>query len=339
MKGVAKLSNGPGDVELIDLPEPEILPGHAIVAVRATGICGTDLHILKGEYKVTPPVVIGHEVCGLVSEIGEGVDRSWLGKRVVLETFFDTCRQCRYCRGGRPNLCSSRRSIGTHVNGGMAPWVQVPVSNLHEVPDWLSDYGASLAEPLACVCNAVFAYGCAIAPSDNVLVIGPGAIGAVAAQVAKACGASVVARGTSSDRGRLDLLQSIGFDCSVAGETALPPDSFDVVIECSGNGHGQADALKALRKGGRLLQVGLFGKNIDVDFDAVCRKELVVTSGFASTPASWLQTMALIEKRNVDLDVLVTEAGSLENWNHLFDSAMAQKGMKYIIDPRLGSAN
>jgi L-iditol 2-dehydrogenase len=335
MLAVTKLSNNPGDIDLTDVPIPEPSHGNVVVEVHATGICGTDLHIMKGEYKVVPPVVIGHEICGVVSEVGRGVDRAWIGKRVVMETFFATCGKCEHCRDGRPNLCLGRRSIGTHVNGGMTSFVEAPCANLHEAPEGISDYAASLAEPFACVCNALFPHGPAVGAGDRVLVIGPGAIGGAAAQVAKACGAEVVVRGASNDAERLDVLEKLGFACSVAGDDRIENDSFDVVIECSGNASGLADGLNGLRRRGRLLGVGLFGHPITVDFDRVCFKELVVTSGFASTPGSWRKTMSLIEGKHLNFEALVSEAVPLREWGRAFDSALSQKGFKYVMDPRL----
>ena len=130
---------------------------------------------------MTPPVVMGHEVCGRVAARGAGVGTEWDGRRVVAETFFSTCGRCRHCRDGRPNLCRERRSIGSHVNGAMAPFVEVPVANLHGAPEALSDAAASLSEPVACVANSLFGTGPYVEPGQDVLVIGPGAIGLIAA--------------------------------------------------------------------------------------------------------------------------------------------------------------
>ena len=134
-----------------------------------------------------PPVTVGHEVCGRVAEVGPGVDPAWMGERVVVETFFSTCARCAMCRAGRGNMCAERRSIGTHVDGGFAPRLVLPAANLHRVPEWLEDAAATLCEPLACVCNALLDPA-VVGAGDEVLVIGPGAIGLLAAQVARACG-------------------------------------------------------------------------------------------------------------------------------------------------------
>jgi L-iditol 2-dehydrogenase len=335
MLAVTKLSNNAGEIELRDVPVPKPSQGNVLVAVQATGICGTDLHIMKGEYQVVPPLVLGHEICGTVAEVGQGVDKAWMGKRVVMETFFETCEQCAHCRDGRPNMCPSRRSIGTHVNGGLTDFVEVPVTNLHEVPEGMSDYAAALAEPLACVCNVLFPHGPAIAAEDRVLVIGPGAIGGLAAQVARACGAEVVVRGTKGDSIRLNVMEKMNFACSVANEDVIKNESFDVVVECSGNAFGIADGLNAARRRGRLLVVGLCGRPITLDFDRICFKELVVTSGFASTPESWRRTMSLMKGKHLNFEALVSDALPLREWSQAFNNSLSLNGFKYVIDPRL----
>jgi threonine dehydrogenase-like Zn-dependent dehydrogenase len=112
--------------------------------VVAAGICGTDLHIYDGEYESRPPVTMGHEVSGVVAELGDGVDEAWLGARVVTETYFSTCGHCVHCSSGRINLCLERRSIGSFVDGGFARRLHVPARNLHRIPDWLDGTVASL---------------------------------------------------------------------------------------------------------------------------------------------------------------------------------------------------
>ena len=149
MIGLAKLAPGEGNVDLAERPERAPGPGEVALDVAAAGVCGTDLHIWLGEYASEPPVTMGHEVCGRVGELGEGVDPAWRGARVAVETFYSTCGRCAYCRSGRLSVCEQRRSIGTHVDGGFAPRLVLPARNLHRVPDGLPDAAAALSEPLA----------------------------------------------------------------------------------------------------------------------------------------------------------------------------------------------
>jgi L-iditol 2-dehydrogenase len=334
MLGLTKRSEEYGDVGLAERPEPKPRSGTVVLRTASAGICGTDLHIFKNEYKVAPPVVMGHEVCGFVEEVGEGVDPALIGKRFVCETFFSTCGHCAHCRSGRPNLCASRRSIGSHVDGAMAPRVEVPVVNLHAPPKAMSDAAASLAEPLACVTNSLYGESPYIEPGDKVLVVGPGAIGLIAAQVARIQGGDVTLRGTDRDRQRLEVAERLGFRVSFAGDD-LPKDSFDVAIECSGNAHGYADALRFLAKAGHLAQMGLSGADCALPTDLICYKELTITSGFASTPRSWRRAMKLMRSGKLNLQSLVTATLPLSQWKEAFDRCFALDGVKFILDPRL----
>lgn len=332
MLALTKTANGSGLMALREKDRPRARPGYVVLEVASAGICGTDIHIFKGEYEVVPPVTVGHEICGRVCEVGDGVDAARIGSRVVTETFFSTCGRCAPCRDGRPNMCGDRRSIGTHADGGMAAFVEVPAAGLHTAPDWLSDAAACMAEPVACVTNSMFGATPHVGPDDAVLIIGPGTIGLLAAQVARACGAKVHVRGTPRDRARLDVAERLGFAVS---DTALDlaDASFDRVVECSGAGPGIAEAMRLLRKCGHLMQMGIVGRDVRLPFDLICLKELQVTSGFASNPRSWRRAMTLIFDRTVLLDPLVTDVLPLAKWGAAFEQTMASRGVKYILDP------
>lgn len=329
MRGLTKLARGPGNLALADRPDPYPVPGHVVLAVVGAGICGTDLHIADGEYATATPVTIGHEVSGVVSALGDGVDDDWLGASVVSETYFSTCGHCEFCVVGRPNLCPDRRSIGTHVDGAFAPLLQVPATNLHRIPDWHDGHAAALAEPLACVCHSLLDRS-VVAEGDDVLVVGPGPVGLIAAQVACSAGGRVHVCGTARDTMRLAKAEELGFETSSDGEC---PEA-DVVVDCSGAASGIALGLERARHGGRYVQIGLAGKAVTIPFDLVCFKELTVTSGFASTPASWKRALELIEKQKVALDPLVSEVVPLEDWERAFVAARAATGIKFVLDPR-----
>ena len=330
MIGLAKVASGEGFVELTERPERAPEAGEVAVDVHAVGICGTDLHIWLGEYPSVPPVTMGHEVCGTVAAVGEGVDGDWSGARVAVETFFSTCGVCAFCRAGKLSVCEQRRSIGTHVDGGFAPRLVLPARCLHRVPEALPDAAAALSEPLACVCNSVLDPN-AVQPGDDVLVVGPGAIGLIAAQVARACGGRVTVRGAPRDRARLSLAGDLGFETSVAGD---PAPAADVVVECSGAERGIADALGAARRRGRVVQMGLRGADVTVPYDLICFHELTVTAGFASNPASWRRAMKLLAAGEVGLEPLVTEVLPLAEWRRAFDASRAGEGVKFVLDPR-----
>jgi L-iditol 2-dehydrogenase len=302
-----------------------------IVDVVATGICGTDLHIYDGDYAATVPVTMGHEVSGVVAEAGEGVDSEWLGDRVVTETYYATCGRCDFCRAGRINLCPERKSIGTHVDGGFAPRIRLPARGLHRIPDWLDASVATLAEPLACVCHSLLEPA-RVGAGDDVLVVGPGPVGLLSAQVARASGGAVHVRGTAGDARRLEAARSLGCETSMVGEPY--EGQADVVIECSGHEAGMTFGLESARRGGRYVQIGLAGKPVSLPFDEVCFRELKVTSGFASTPTSWEKAMELIADRKVALEPLLSDVVPLADWERAFAATRAGEGIKFVLDPR-----
>jgi L-iditol 2-dehydrogenase len=328
--GVAKTAAGRGNVALVERPEPVVQAGHVVLEVVGAGICGTDLHIWDDEFPAEPPVTMGHEVSGVVREVGDGVSGWRPGDHVVSETYFSTCGDCRFCRDGRLNLCAKRRSIGSREDGAFAPLLLVPARGLHRVPERVDAHAAVLCEPLACVCN------CLVDPDvvrerDSVLVIGPGPVGLLAAQVAAASGAAVHVRGTPRDEGRLATARGLGFETSLAGEPlAFEPD---VAIECSGSAAGTAAALETAARGGRLVQIGLAGRPVEVPFDQVCYRELTVTGGNASTARSWLRALELVESGRVALEPLVSEVVPLAEWERAFAATRAGSGIKFVLAP------
>ncbi|MGW3151485.1 zinc-dependent alcohol dehydrogenase [Streptomyces sp. NPDC001177] len=336
MQALVKTGPGAQSVGLRDVPEPgPLAPGHVLLRVIAVGICGTDLHIIADEFPSSPPVVMGHEVAGVVEEVGEGVDTALIGARVAVETYFTTCGVCEPCRAGRRNLCGQRRSIGSHVNGGFAPLLVVPRANVHRVDDRVSDAAAALYEPLACVAHCLCDPPLA-SPGDTGLVVGPGTMGLLTAQVLASQGVQVTVSGTRSDAPRLEAARDLGLATVYADElaSAVPADGYDIVAECSGSGPGIGAALNAVRKGGRYVQIGLGGHPVEFDIDLVCLKEVALSSGFASVPQSWYRASRLVASGLVALDPLVSSVQPLSQWHDAFEQTRRGEGVKFVIDPR-----
>lgn len=331
---VGKLAPGIGNLGMRIQPVRAPGRGEVLIDVLATGICGTDLHIADDEFPSEPPVTMGHEITGEVAVLGDGVDAAWLGARVACETYFSYCEVCEFCRDGAPNLCAERRSLGSRVDGGFTRWLTVPVRNLWRLPDHVGAHAGALVEPLACVARCLFDPP-VIAAGDTVLVIGPGTMGVLTAQAARAAGGVVTLVGLARDRERLDLAASLGFAVAVVddGDPGVLGE-FDVVAEASGHEGGARLALASVRKGGRYVQVGIFGRPVTVPLDLVLYGELRVSSGNASTPRSWQRAIQLLEAGLVDLDPLVSDIVPLDEWERAFAATRAGSGMKIVLDPR-----
>jgi L-iditol 2-dehydrogenase len=215
------------------------------------------------------------------------------------------------------------------VDGGFAARVEVPAGNLHRVPGNLDGTAAAMTEPLACCCQSL--PDGLVASGDAVLVVGPGPVGLLAAQVAGVADARVHVRGLPRDGDRLALAESLGFAASTTDDTL--PGPFDVVVECSGHEAGMAFALGSARRGGRYVQIGLAGKPVSLPLDLVCFGELTVTSGNASTAASWARALGLLESGAVALEPLLSTAAPLERWKQAFAETRAGVGVKHVLVP------
>jgi L-iditol 2-dehydrogenase len=342
MKAIMKVARGVGNVEIRDIDEPQAGAGQVKLAVRAAGLCGTDLHILKDEFRSFPPVVLGHEVAGEVVSVGDGVDGWRAGDRVTTETYFSTCGQCRYCRAGQNNLCLNRRSIGSAVNGGFTNYVIVPARNLHRLPDHVDFETGALTEPLACVVHGVTSTP-TVAPGDVAVIAGPGAIGLLTLQVVKAAGATVVMLGTDRDDHRLALARDLGADYTLNVQrddvAALVRDltieglGADVVYECSGAGAAAAQLLELVRRRGRYVQIGLFGKPVGWDLDQLCFKEIVATGSNASIPSAWAKAVQLIGSGKVQTKPLISHRFPVTAWEQAFATFEDRAGVKAVFTP------
>lgn len=330
MRAVVKHALGAENVELREVPEPTPGERQALLEVIYTGVCGTDTHVMHDEYKVNPPVIMGHEVLGRVVAVGSAQDEAWVGQRVVTETFFSCCERCEMCRAGRRNMCEQRESIGSFRDGGFAEKLVVPVLNLHAVPDNVPDEIAALAEPLACTVHALILRS-TIKPGHKVLVTGPGPMGFLSAQVARASGAQVTLAGIPKDADRLATLASEGIETT----TETPQEmAYDVAIECSGVGPGAANAMKSLKRGGAYIQVGIFGRDVTVPLDTLILRELTMTAGFSHSPRAWDIAMDLMGRGVLDLAPAVGSIFPLADWQNALAAISDGKTMKVLIDPR-----
>jgi threonine dehydrogenase-like Zn-dependent dehydrogenase len=262
----ALVINGPGSarVEEVGIPVPG--PGQVVVDVRRAGICGTDVELLHGQLayfaqgKTRFPVRPGHEWCGVVSNLGAGVDPGWDGVRVTGDTMLG-CGSCDRCRAGRGHVCAGRHEVGIMGwPGALAEKVLVPASSLHRLPVAIDDRAGALVEPGG---NAWRAASAAQAgPGQRILVCGPGTIGLLTAAFAAAAGAQVHI--LAVDRGREELASSLG---AVAYWTAdePPPVTFDAVIDCTDHDQMPATALALAEPAGRLVFIGISGRPSLID--------------------------------------------------------------------------
>ena len=339
MKALRKIQKGKGYLELIDISEPHPGPNEAKIKVHYAGICGTDLHIQTDEYHYNPPVTLGHEFSGVIVELGNNIKNFKLGDRVVAETNAEVCGDCELCRAGRFCLCPYRKQLGAEKDGTFADFVLTREQTLHKIPENVDMLSAALSEPLSCVVHALFERS-KILPEDIVVVLGPGAIGLMALQVAKLMGAKVVVGGTSIDIQRLNIAKKIGADYCMNIEKEnihdLISDLTDgnganVILECSGAPPAVEMGLDLLKKRGIFTQIGLSARPLSINFDKICFKEIDLFGSLSKTNFSWHKTLKLLSSKTIDVRQLITHTLPLEDWEEAFRIAREKEGLKILF--------
>ena len=343
MQAVVKVKPGKGNIELREEKEPVPRPGEVKIKVEAAGICGSDIHIWDDDIKIPlkPPVIIGHEFSGVIDETGACVEGLKKGDRVTAETAASTCGQCRYCRTGRYNLCDQRLGTGYWKNGAFAAYVTVPAERVHIVPENVDLKAAALCEPLACCVHGVVELT-GITAGELVVITGPGPIGLLSLQLAKAEGGLVVVCGLTEDEHRLAKASELGADYVVNLQKEDMPalvnslsDGYgaDVFLECAGAPPAADLGLNLLRKSGRYTQVGLFGRPINLDFEKIAYKELIVTGTFSQKWTAWKIALRLLNQGKVRTSPLISDILPLAEWETGFKKHRAKEGLKIILKP------
>lgn len=341
MKALVKEGPGENGVMLKCVEETRMKVNEVKIKVHAVGICGTDIHIVKDEYKSNYPVILGHEYSGVIEEIGDDVTDLKAGDKVVSLTAAVTCGHCQYCYAGLLMLCDQRQSIGSGVNGAMTEYLSMPAHLVFKLPEGVSLDEAVLCEPLACVVRAVIERA-TVKAGDYVLVSGPGTIGNLTMQVAIASGGKVVVTGTAADKRRLELASQLGAKATIIVDQEdvnqrvkeiTYGNGFDVAFECAGAATSAQSCLQLLKKAGLFVQVALYGKKIEFDHDLALVKEISITNSFASERTSWEKTLRLMQNKQVDVVPLISAKFPLAQWEKAFEMVIKKNGYKVLLIP------
>ena len=283
----AAIMRAPFDMVVDSWETPQPKPGEIRVLVGAAGICAGDQYFYLGKnpYAVYPQIA-GHEIAGVVEQIGEGVDGPAVGTQVVVEPFIG-CGKCYACRVGKSNCCSNLRIIGVHSPGGYAEYVTAPATHVHVVPAGLSMFEASFAEPVAIGVQACRRG--AVAAGEEVLILGCGPIGLALIEVARARGAKPLAVEVLPER--LATAAEFGAETLPAGEKLVEQvlerthgEGMPVVIEATGNPKVMEQTVDLVAAGGRIVIVGLVKQGTMVSFPGLdfTRKEMTIVGSRAS---------------------------------------------------------
>jgi L-iditol 2-dehydrogenase len=342
MKAVVKYAPGSGHIDVRDVTEPACGPGLVKVQVAFCGVCGTDLHVLHDTFRNYPPVILGHECAGTVTEVGAGVRGVSVGDPVtVLGATAVTCGQCAYCRSGYFIFCPERRGMGHGVDGAFARYLVVRPDQLYRLPDGMSLEAGALSEPFAAVVQAVTEIT-QVRLGETAVVSGPGPIGLLCAKLLVAEGIQTIVAGTAADRDRLSAATRFGAthvvnveECALgeAVREATGGVGADVAFECSGHPDSVRGCLNSLRPMGRYTQVGICGREIQFPMDQVFYKQLTVRGSITYTAATWSRMMNIFAQGKVRLDDMVSTTLPIIDWQRAFDMVEDRSALKVLLYP------
>jgi L-iditol 2-dehydrogenase len=343
----AAIVYGKGDLRLENIAVPPVPAGSIRVRVQACAICGTDLRIYRtGDYRAQYPVVVGHEIAGIVDAVAPGVTGAREGDRVCVAPGHG-CGLCRMCRTGHPNVCTSPfPSLGYKVNGGFEELFAVPenifrLGFVNPIPDGLSFLHASLSEIIACCINAQ--NNAPVREGDTVLVLGSGPAGIIHTQLARRAGAARVILSQRS-RPRLDLavsrfpvdraVVSSEEDLTKAVMEETRGEGADVTFVCAPSAEAQEEAIRLTAPRGR---VNFFGglprgaNTVSLDANVVHYKELFISGASSSLPEGNREALRLLADRTIDPEKLVTHLFPIDEIVRAFDIAESKLGIKVVV--------
>ena len=335
-----------------DVPDPSLAPGEVLLNVEACNVCGTDLRTYRhGDKKIIPPRVLGHEFCGTVVESrADDLETIKVGDRVVMYIVLP-CRECRFCKLGRENLCQSRTTMAYHHEGAFAPLIKIPAQavaggNLYRVETDIPSDQMGLAEPLGCVINAHGPGRLEIGLKDTVAVIGTGPIGTMHAVVARLQGAQKVFMLDTSEE-RLEKAERFDIDGTVRVDSegshfetmreltdGLGPSV--VIVACS-NAQAQADALEIAGKAARVEFFGGLPKSAPtavLNTNHLHDQELVIRGSYSEKRTDFQAAKTLIESGRFPADRIITHHLKLDDVTEAFPLMESGEALKVCVLPQ-----
>ncbi|MCL2550624.1 MAG: zinc-dependent alcohol dehydrogenase family protein [Actinomycetia bacterium] len=329
MKAAVISSPGVVGIETVDDPTPGT--GEVVVQVAACGLCGTDLHILQGEFAPTLPIVPGHEFAGEIVAVGAEVAGLAVGDQVAVDPSL-YCHECHYCRIGRNNLCERWNAIGVTVPGGAAEFAAAPAANCIRLPEHISTRDAALIEPLSCAVRGYDVLSARMAA--HVLIYGSGTMGLMMLELAKRTGAASVDM-VDVNEDRLATARALGCSTTATSAEAIQrPRGWDVVIDATGNAAAIQDGLERVGKGGTFLQFGVadYATRVTIDPYRIYNQEITITGSMAVLH-SYERAAELFAGGVLDPEVFISDRLPLVDYAAALQQFKAGQGRKIQVVP------
>jgi len=291
-----------GQKDLRTLGDEELL-----VKVSACGICGTDIHIVEGTSRSSPPVILGHEFCGVVEDVGKAVPEFTVGNRVAIDPNI-VCGRCYYCRRGFVHLCTEFRGLGVDADGGLAEYCLVPYKQAHLLPsDMLLEAGV-FVEPISCAVHGIDKAG--IQLGDVAVILGGGTIGLIMVQLVKLAGASKIIvveplehKRKIAERVGADILLNPDEVDVLSSVKDITTEGADVVIECVGKPQTMQLSIALTRRGGTAEFFGVCpkGETISIEPNEIYFKDMTIVGSYVN-PNTFARAIALLANRKVSVE-------------------------------------
>lgn len=339
MKALAKIHAEKG-IWMTDAAYPECGHNDVIIKIRKTAICGTDMHIYHWDdwaQKTIPvPMTVGHEFIGEIAEMGPEVTGFKIGDRVSGEGHI-TCGFCRNCRAGRRHLCRKTQGVGVNRTGAFAEYLVIPASNAFKIPDCISDDIAAIFDPFGNATHTALSFDLV---GEDVLITGAGPIGAMAAAIAKHCGARNIVITDVNDY-RLELAKTMGATriVNVTNESLHDvmkelgmSEGFDVGLEMSGNGMAFQSMLECMNNGGKVAMLGIPSKDTTVDWNQIIFKGLIIKGIYGREMfETWYKMVAMLQS-GLDLSPMITHQYDVDQFQQGFEAMASGQSGKVILN-------
>ena len=324
-----------------DVPRPVPGPGDALVKVAACGFCHTDLHYLDHDVPTAkpPPLILGHEISGVVAELGPDPHGRSVGDRVLVPSVLP-CGSCDYCRAGRGNICPQLQMLGNHLDGGFAEYVRVPARDLVPLPADLDLVrSAVIADALTTPYHAVV-HRAQVRSGEWVVVVGCGGVGINAVQFAVAAGANVIAVDLRAEKreaarrlGALDTLDPTEYPDLGREVRKRSGGGADVAFEVVGKPETVSLALSTLRRGGRLCVVGYSDSVVPIPLNRLMFFEYTIVGSLGCRPVDYPRVIQMVRTGKVSLDAVITATLPLHRIEEAAEDLRNGKGFRTLIVP------
>ncbi len=327
-------------LELLDVPVPDIGPMDVLIRISRTAICGTDLHIWNWDSwagKTIPiPMTVGHEYCGYVEKTGSGVTDLAPGDYVSGEGHL-VCGRCRNCLAGRRHLCPNTEGVGVNRPGAFAEFLSLPYRNVYKLDPAIPENLAAIFDPLGNAVHTALSWDLV---AEDVLITGAGPIGCMAAAVCRFAGARHVVV-TDPNPFRLDLARQLGATrtVNIAQESLADvkdeldmKEGFDIGLEMSGHPSGLADILEHSSHGARISLLGIFPDKLEIDFDKVIFKGLILKGIYGREMFETWYKMSSMIRAGLDPTAVITHEFPIADFEEAFQTMLSGESGKIILN-------